>query len=60
MENIFSPTEFFEFVNSGSGSGSVSFSTGINSEVFILFNPFDTQSLIIVENIISQLRDVFF
>ena len=52
MENIFSPTEFFEFVNSGL--------IEINSELFILFNPFDTQSLMIVENIISQLRDVFF
>lgn len=52
MENLFSPAEFAQFLNSNL--------IEINSDVFIVFNPFDTQSLIIIENIISQLRDVFF
>ena len=54
MEDIFTPAEFFEFMNSGL------IETEIESELLILFNPFDTQSLTIIENIISQLRDVFF
>lgn len=52
MEEIISPNEFFEFLNSGL--------IEMNSDVFILFNPFDIQSLGLVENIIAQLRDVFF
>jgi hypothetical protein len=52
MEDIFSPIEFFELLNSAQ--------IEIGSDVFILFNPFDIQSLAIIENIIAQLRDVFF
>lgn len=52
MDEIFSPIEFLELLNSAK--------IEIGSDVFILFNPFDAQSLAIVENIIAQLRDVFF
>ncbi len=52
MDNIFSPIEFLELLNSSQ--------IEIGSDVLILFNPFDAQSLNIIENIIAQLTDVCF
>jgi hypothetical protein len=52
IDNIVTPTQFRlllsdEFFNSF-------------SDIFVIFNPFDIENLRIVDNIISQLRDVFY
>jgi hypothetical protein len=55
IANIFSPEEFSQLLNF------VNFEiSDMGNEVFIKINPFDSESIKIFENIISQLRDVFF
>jgi hypothetical protein len=52
MTDIFSPEEFINYLNSDIFD--------FTNYSLILFDPFDEQSIKIIEKIIAQLTDVFF